>query len=264
MLYDCHGEPVMAGVHPMGDLGPRDVVARAVFRRARETGRDVVMSLAHLDPVRVRARFPEVAALCAAHGIDLATDPVPVTPAAHYAMGGVLTDLNGRTTVPGLWAVGECASTGLHGANRLASNGLLEAAVLGRRAADDVAGGSRGAAPGDRAEPMPLVLGDADGPAVRRAIGRIMWEGCGLERDADGLATAAARLHALPTPADAGTAGMLEMARLVVTAATAREESRGAHFRTDFPEPDPSLARRMCWAGDTPTAEPSIDFTEAA
>lgn len=264
MLYDCHGEPVMAGVHPMGDLGPRDVVARAVFRRARETGRDVVMSLAHLDPVRVRARFPEVAALCAAHGIDLATDPVPVTPAAHYAMGGVLTDLNGRTTVPGLWAVGECASTGLHGANRLASNGLLEAAVLGRRAADDVAGGGRGAAPGDRAEPMPLVLGDADGPAVRRAIGRIMWEGCGLERDADGLATAAARLHALPTPADAGTAGMLEMARLVVTAATAREESRGAHFRTDFPEPDPSLARRMCWAGDTPTAEPSIDFTEAA
>lgn len=264
MLYDCNGEPVMAGVHPMGDLGPRDVVARAVFSRARETGRDVVMSLAHLDPARVHARFPEVAALCAAHGIDLATDPVPVTPAAHYAMGGVLTDLAGRTTVPGLWAVGECASTGLHGANRLASNGLLEAAVLGRRAADDVAEGNRAAAPGERAEPMPLVTGRADGAQVREAIGRIMWEGCGLERDAHGLDAAAARLDALPAPADAETLGMLEVARLVVMAAAAREESRGAHFRTDFPDPDPSLARRMCWAGDTPAAEPSIDFTEAA
>lgn len=264
MLYDCHGESVMTGVHPMGDLGPRDVVARAVFRRARETGRDVVMSLAHLDPARVHARFPEVAALCAAHGIDLATDPVPVTPAAHYAMGGVATDLAGRTTVPGLWAVGECASTGLHGANRLASNGLLEAAVLGRRAADDVAAGNRTAAPGHRAEPMPLVPGRADGAGVRRAIGHIMWAGCGLERDADGLAAAAARLDALPAPADAETLGMLEVARLVVMAAAAREESRGAHCRTDFPDPDPSLARRMCWAGDIPAAEPSIDFTEAA
>lgn len=264
MLYDCHGGAVMAGVHPLGDLGPRDVVARAVFRRARETGHDVVMSLAHLDPARVHARFPEVAALCAAHGIDLATDPVPVTPAAHYAMGGVLTDLSGRTTVPGLWAVGECASTGLHGANRLASNGLLEAAVLGRRAADDVADGTRAAAPGERADPMPLSPGRADGTQVRQAIGGILWTGCGLERDADGLATAAARLEALPSPADAETLGMLEVARLVVMAAAAREESRGAHFRTDFPDPDPSLARRMCWVGDTPAAEPSIDFTEAA
>lgn len=264
MLYDCHGESVMAGVHPMGDLGPRDVVARAVFRRARDTGRDVVMSLAHLDPTRVRARFPEVAALCAAHGIDLAADPVPVTPAAHYAMGGVLTDLSGRTTVPGLWAVGECASTGLHGANRLASNGLLEAAVLGRRAADDVAEGNRAAAPGERAEPLPLAPGHSDGARVRREIGRIMWAHCGLERDAHGLATAADGLDALPHPADPETLGMLEVARLVVTAAASREESRGAHFRTDFPDTDPSLARRMCWAGDTPAAEPSIDFTEAA
>lgn len=264
MLYDCHGEPVMAGVHPMGDLGPRDVVARAVFRRARETGHDVVMSLAHLDPDRVHARFPEVAALCAVHGIDLARDPVPVTPAAHYGMGGVLTDLHGRTTVPGLWAVGECACTGLHGANRLASNGLLEAAALGRRAADDVAAGGGAPAPGPRAEPVPFAPGRADGVAVRDAVGRIMWQGCGLERDADGLAQAIAALDALPHPADAEAGGLLDIARLTVLAALAREESRGAHFRTDFPEPDPAQARRTCWAADTPTAMPSIDLTEVA
>ena len=264
MLYDFHGEPVMAGVHPMGDLGPRDVVARAVFRRARETGHDVVMSLAHLDPDRVHARFPEVAALCAAHGIDLARDPVPVTPAAHYGMGGVLTDLRGRTTVPGLWAVGECACTGLHGANRLASNGLLEAAALGRRAADDVAAGGGTPAPGPWADPMPFVPGDADGRIVRAAVGRIMWQGCGLERDATGLGEAIAALDALPRPADAEAAGLLDIARLTALAALAREESRGAHFRTDFPEPDPSQAHRTCWAGDTPTAMPSIDLTEVA
>ncbi len=264
MLYDCTGAPVMAGVHPMGDLGPRDVVARAVFRRARDTGSDVVMSLAHLDPERVHARFPEVAALCAAHGIDLARDPVPVTPAAHYGMGGVLTDLRGRTTVPGLWAVGECACTGLHGANRLASNGLLEAAALGRRAADDIAAGGGPAAPGPRAEPMPFSPGHADGATVRQAVGRIMWRDCGLERDARGIGEAICALDALPRPADAETAGLLDIARLTAHAALAREESRGAHFRTDFPEPDPSQAHRTCWAADTPTALPSIDLTEVA
>ncbi len=264
MLYDGDGRPVMAGVHPMGDLGPRDVVARAVFRRAQESGRDVVLSLAHLDPVRVRARFPEVAALCAAQGIDLATDPVPVTPAAHYAMGGVLTDLNGRTTVPGLWAVGECASTGLHGANRLASNGLLEAAALGRRAADDVAAGGGEAAPGPRTDPMALARGEADGAGVRRRLGPIMWNGCGVERNAAGLTDAAERLADLPLPADPETAGMLEVARLIVAAAAAREESRGAHFRSDFPDADPAQAHRMCWAGDTPAAAPSFTLTEAA
>ncbi len=274
MLSDCHGEPVMAGVHPMGDLGPRDVVARAVFRRARDTGRDVVLSMAHLDPRRVHARFPEVAAMCAVHGIDLARDPVPVTPAAHYAMGGVLTDLRGRTTVPGLWAVGECASTGLHGANRLASNGLLEAAALGRRAADDVAGGGGAAADGPRADPARLERGTADGAQVRAQVGALMWRHCGLERDADGLSTAAERLEAIPAPGDATSAGLREVARLVVAAAAARAESRGAHFRTDFPDADPAQARRTCWAGDRryvipaeaaiPAGAASIDLTEAA
>lgn len=250
MLFDVHGEAVMTGVHPMGDLGPRDVVARAVWRRARETGHDVVMSLNHLNPERVHARFPEVAALCRAQGLDLARDLIPVTPAQHYAMGGVLTDLSGRATVPGLWAVGECASTGLHGANRLASNGLLEAAVLGERAAADVIAGG-GPVDGPRIDPSPLVVGDADGREVRSAVARIMWTGCGLERDADGLATAAAALDGLPTPADAETVGMVEVARHVVRAAAERQESRGAHFRSDFPDTDPRGAVRIARAGQT-------------
>lgn len=274
MLFDCHGAPVMAGEHPMGDLGPRDVVARAVFRRARDTGEDVVMSLAHLDPRRVHARFPEVAALCAAHGIDLARDPVPVTPAAHYCMGGVLTDLRGRSTMPGLWAVGECAATGLHGANRLASNGLLEAAALGRRAADDVVAGGGDPAAGPRADAVPLATGHAPGAAVRASIGEAMWAWCGLERDARGLGHAADALDVLPAPADPECAGMLQVARLVVQAAEARTESRGAHFRTDFPHADPAQAERTCWAGGVRHSIPSapaaaaaaahIDLTEAA
>ena len=116
----------------------------------------------------------------------------------------------------------------------------------------------------DRAAALLVSLGDADGAAVRHMVGRIMWDGCGLERDADGLADAAGRLDALPMPADAESAGLLEVARLVVAAAAAREESRGAHFRSDFPDSDPTLARRTCWAGDTPAAMPSIDLTEAA
>jgi L-aspartate oxidase len=228
------------------------------------------MSLAHLDPDRVRTRFPDITAVCAAHGIDLATDPVPVTPAAHYAMGGVLTDLSGRSTIPGLWAVGECASTGLHGANRLASNGLLEAAALGERAAADIAAGGGEPAPGPRVDPRAFITGDGDSATVRTAVGRIMWRHCGLERDAEGLDMAAHELDALSRPAEAEAANLLDIARLAVRAATAREESRGAHFRTDFPDADSAQARRTAWAGDAPhhleraaMPAPANNFTEA-
>lgn len=251
VLRDGAGGPVMYGVHPMGDLGPRDVVARAVWRRARETGSDVVLDLTHLDPAKVHARFPAVAALCAARGLDLARDPIPVTPAAHYAMGGVLTDICGRTTVPGLWAVGECAATGLHGANRLASNSLLEAVALAARAAADVLAGG-GPSPGPRAEPIHAEVGDADSSFVSAEVGRIMWQECGLERHEVGLDRAANALDALPTPTGAEATGLLEIARLTVRAARERTESRGAHCRVDFPDTDPTQARRIVWSGDQP------------
>jgi L-aspartate oxidase len=251
VLRDVHGRAVMDGVHPLGDLGPRDVVAREVWRRARDTGADVVMDLSHLDPGKVHARFPAVAALCAAHGIDLARDPVPVTPAAHYAMGGILSDLAGRSTVPGLWAVGECAATGLHGANRLASNSLLEAVALAERAAADVVAGG-GPAPGPRAEPVAAITGHADAEHVRNEVGLLMWHGCGLERDARELGNTLDALHAVPAPADPEAAGLLEIARLTVRAAAERDESRGAHFRTDFTSADPARAHRIAWAGDLP------------
>src|SRR2546425_976084 len=128
-LVNDRGEPFMARHHPDGDLAPRDVVARGIVRESEETGGPVFLTLAHLDPDFVRRRFPTIAAMCAQAGLDLARDPIPVGPAAHYIMGGVDTDVWGRTSVAGLFAAGEVACTGLHGANRLASNSLLEGLV---------------------------------------------------------------------------------------------------------------------------------------
>jgi L-aspartate oxidase len=252
VLRDAAGHAFMAGEHPQADLGPRDVVARAIWRRARADGRDVALDLTHLDPGAVHARFPSISAACREHGVDLARDPVPVTPAAHYAMGGVLTDLAGRTTLPGLWAIGECASTGLHGANRLASNSLLEAVVMGRVTAADLADPPLVWPEGPLAPARPLVLGDAPGAEVRAAVQRIMWEDCGVERDADGLARAARALDRLPAPAEPEAAGLVEVARMTVAAAARRTESRGAHFRADHPAPDPAQAHRTGWCGGAP------------
>jgi L-aspartate oxidase len=261
MLRDARGRRFMLGEHPMAELGPRDVVARAIARRAAEDGVDVALDLRHLDPDAVRARFPTVAALCAAHGLDLARDPIPVTPAAHYAIGGALADMSGRTTVPGLFAVGECAATGAHGANRLASNGLLEAAVLAAGAARALGGGLRDWPEGPRSEPVapPRPIGrGVDGQlaaaagATRAALQAAMWAGVGVERDAAGLAEARRILADLPEGTDPGTDNLLLVARLAADAAELRTESRGAHFRRDHPTPDPRLARRLAWVGGSP------------
>jgi len=133
-LVNARGEAFMARRHPDGDLAPRDVVARGIARESEETGGPVFLTLAHLDAGYVRERFPTIAAMCAQVGLDLARDPIPVGPAAHYIMGGVDTDEWGRTSIAGLFAAGEAASTGVHGANRLASNSLLEGLVFGARA----------------------------------------------------------------------------------------------------------------------------------
>jgi L-aspartate oxidase len=253
-LRDAAGRRFMRGLHPLAELGPRDVVARAIAAQARADGREVTLDLSHIDPELVRARFPTVAAACAAHGLDLARDRIPVTPAAHYAMGGVLTDLSGRTTLPGLWAVGECAATGAHGANRLASNSLLEAAVFAGRVAASVAAGEREWPDGPLAGPAPAppMLEAAGAPDPRPALQTAMWEGAGVERDGDGLAALRRTLEGMARPADPETANLLEVARLTAAAAALRTESRGAHFRRDHPQADPAQARRIAWAGGEP------------
>ncbi len=256
ILRDVDGRRFMTDEHPMAELGPRDVVARAIARRARLTGAEVTLDLRHLDADEVHRRFPTVAAICAAHGLDLARDPVPVTPAAHYSIGGVLTDMAGRSTLPGLFAIGECAATGAHGANRLASNGLLEAAVMAAGAAEALGDDADAWPEGPVASPVPAGDDAPAPPDARRALQAAMWDGVGVERDAAGLAAAAAALDAVRPGDDPETANLLLVARLAAAAADIRTESRGAHFRADFPLPDPAQARRIAWAGGVPYLVP--------
>ncbi|GAA4943985.1 L-aspartate oxidase [Actinomycetospora succinea] len=240
VLRDTTWASVTAGVHPLGDLAPRDVVAAAITRRIGELGAEHVWLDATGIP-DVVARFPTVAASCAAIGVDLARDPVPVRPAAHYSCGGVVTDSRGRTGVAGLWAAGEVARTGLHGANRLASNSLLEGLVMGRRAAEDVvatlAGPRRLAEPGDP-EPAPTTIAD------RALLQAAMTRGAAIGRDAAGLAAASDAVEAASTErvpatrADVEDAALTLAAHALLAAAGSRTETRGCHVRTDHPRTD--------------------------
>jgi L-aspartate oxidase len=248
-LLNAAGETFMSRYDPRGDLAPRDVVATAMVREAARTGRSVYLSLQHLDAAWVRARFPGIAAACSEAGLDLATDLLPVSPAAHYMCGGVDTDLAGRTSVPGLFAAGEVACTRVHGANRLASNSLLEGLVFGARAAAAMQGAQRS---GDLPEsrtigPLPT---EADGGEVDADVPALMWRDAGLVRSAEGLGRAVSRLEAIARGREAalasghGTldawrrANLARVGALIACAALWREESRGGHRRTDFPEPD--------------------------
>jgi L-aspartate oxidase len=244
VLLDRTGARFLPRVHPLAELAPRDVVAAAITRRLAETGAECVWLDATRVP-RVASRFPTVAAACRAAGLDLAREPIPVTPAAHYACGGVVTDGAGRTSVPGLYAAGEVARTGLHGANRLASNSLLEGLVVGARAARAVAADRtvRGA-PATPRTPAPAV------PVADRAtVQRAMSGGAGVGRDAAGLAAASDAVEAttvLGTPIDrAGVedAALTLLAQAVLAAAGTRTESRGCHVRTDFPNRDDEWQR---------------------
>ncbi|MGH3916166.1 MAG: L-aspartate oxidase [Pseudonocardiaceae bacterium] len=235
MLRDVTGKPLMTGVHPLGDLAPRDVVAAAITSRMAATGTDHVF----LDATQLggfRRRFPTVHAACTAAGVDPGREPIPVAPAAHYLCGGVVTDTCGRTTVLGLYAAGELARTGLHGANRLASNSLLEGLVMGSRAAETVAGDLVACPrPG-----LPVPLGELRPIADREALQEAMSAHAGIGRDAAGLAAAsrvaaATARRSLRTPRDAEDAGLTLAAAAVLAAATARAETRGCHVRTDHP-----------------------------
>ena len=250
-LVNTSGEPFMTREHPDGDLAPRDVVARGIAREAVRTGGPVYLTLAHLDAAYVTRRFPTIAAMCRQIGLDLARDPIPVGPAAHYIMGGVDTDDWGRTSIAGLYAAGEVACTGVHGANRLASNSLLEGLVFGARAAEAMQQPPQ-AAPlkSDRREGDPIHHSIDDAirnpqSAVRNEEVRdLMWTSVGLFRDRAGLTDAVAVLeHAAAAPYEGTPDGwrlrnLVTVARLIARAALRREESRGAHFRADIPERD--------------------------
>lgn len=240
VLVDEGRRRIMTGVHKDGELAPRDVVARAIHREIG-AGHKVYLDCTKALGQSFASRFPTVDAACRSAGIDPAREPIPVAPAAHYHMGGIAADVSGRSSLSGLWAVGECAATGLHGANRLASNSLLEAIVFGARVAEDVrSSAARG--PGHGTPAVPARFAAPPPPHVLRdAMTRLV----GLERDAAGLREALLIIDQVER-VGCGEPALLNMtasAKLVAAAALARQESRGAQYRTDFPKTD-SVARR--------------------
>ena len=241
VLRDARGDSVTAGVHPMGDLAPRDVVAAAIDARLRETGDECVFLDAR-GVERLKQRFPTVTEACRRAGIEPTRQPIPVVPGAHYSCGGVRTDVYGRTELPGLLAAGEVARTGMHGANRLASNSLLEGLVVGGRAGRTAAehATSVGSVMAKVHEPQHESLDRGD---LQQAMTR--W--ASVVRDGEGLRDLAAALHDAPTRrirtrADFEDVALTATARVVAAAALDRTESRGCHHRGDYPDTDPSQA----------------------
>jgi L-aspartate oxidase len=259
-LRDRNGHRFMPEYHRDAELAPRDEVSKAIVAQMAKTQHpNVYLDLSHLDPAHVRVRFPGIDELCRGFDLDITRDPIPVRPGAHYMVGGVTVDLDGRTTLPGLWAAGEVTSSGLHGANRLASNSLLEGLVHGARAAEDIARvlddspTSLEVPPIDAPTPSPL-REPLDVTDIRNALRALMWRSVGITRTAKGLDEAAEQVdrwcrYVLATgfddPAGWTLQNMLTVARLTIAAASAREESRGVHTRSDFPATDPAWAQHI-------------------
>ena len=258
-----NGQPFMLEHHPLGDLAPRDVVARAIDYEMKRSGSEhVLLDITSKPPAFVRERFPGIYEKCKSLGIDITQEPIPVVPAAHYMCGGVTSDLDGRTSIPGLWVLGETAFTGLHGANRLASNSLLEGLIFAHRAADALGGQIAGL----RQQPVPRVPEWEIGSAVASdeavvvthnwdELRRTMWNYVGIVRSNSRLERASRRIALLEEEIQdyywkhLVTRDLLELrniavvAQLVISCARARRESRGLHFTIDYPETSAAFAR---------------------
>lgn len=275
-LVDADGVRFMLGQHELAELAPRDIVAKAIMRRMQEQDAEhMYLDARHFGAEMWEQRFPTILAACRAHGIDPVTEPIPVAPAAHHASGGVRTDLHGRTTVPGLYACGEVACTGVHGANRLASNSLLEGLVFAERIVADIA------AHGPHREGTPVVDDTTTvltllAPEARREIQRTMTRGAGVLRSAGGLAEAADALEGLRQGAEDGrkaaepgvdsweTTNLLCVARVLVAAARERAETRGCHWREDHPDRDDATWRRHLVVRLTPDRSLAVTRTATA
>jgi len=249
-LVNEAGEAFMTRYEPAGDLASRDLVSRGIVRESQRTNASVYLTMAHLDPDYVRRRFPTITEACRQAGLDLATDRIPVSPAAHYVMGGVETDLDGRTSLEGLFAAGEVACTGVHGANRLASNSLLEGLVFGARAAQAMMATPHAATLFARStEPVAAPPDGGELPDASR-VRDLVWRDTGLLRTRTALLAAVTRLdewrgtvcrarEAAPCDRELRSLdSLITVGFLIARAALRREESRGGHFRSDFPQRD--------------------------
>ena len=262
-LRNDRGERFMEKVHPLLELAPRDVVARAIAREGMGTKpgevRPVYLDMRHVQNIDLHHRFPGITSFLAAHGLDLGRDLIPVRPAAHYLMGGIRTDLDGRSSLTGLYAAGEAACTGVHGANRLASNSLLEGLVFGARAAKAMLSDGLTQEAATKSVKAPVELDSAEQAQVEQLIadlGHAMWLYAGLLRQADSLRQGIIELQRLTAQVDAliqsgkgshrlfEAAALARVAHAILTAALARTESRGAHFRNDFPTRDDEHFRK--------------------
>jgi L-aspartate oxidase len=276
VLLDASGRRFMFDVHPDGELAPRDVVARGIAEAmARQGGTPVLLDATALEAEHgagfLATRFPSITRVTRENGFDWTREPVPVTPAAHYWMGGVRTDLHGRTSLPGLFAVGEAACTGVHGANRLASNSLLESLVFAWRAVDaldaepaslDVE--TAATRPTESAVYDRRAGGEGADAPTRADIQNLMWAAVGLERDATALRASLATLDSWQVTGEAlpelENRNLLDLARIVAHAALVREESRGAHDRSDAPGTRDEWRHSLVWTLDPatlPTARPA-------
>ena len=270
VLRNSSGERFMERYDDRLELAPRDIVSRSIVAEMRRTGsRNVFLDMTALDGAFLRSRFPKIYETCKAFALDITEDQLPVSPASHYCMGGIRTDLWGRTTVPGLYAAGEVSCTGVHGANRLASNSLLEGLVFGARAGEAalVDTGKR------IAENLTSKAGEsafrdaqsAISTAVRKRVKRVMWERVGILRDVSSLRRAIEEFEQIEkAKLTTSSRNFVTLALLVARGALWREESRGGHFRTDFPDQRPEFRVHSIQRLDTEIhSSPQINFQQA-